>query len=628
MRRPLLLLLLVVWVARPSAADKWTYAASEHFEVYSTGGARTAREALTYFERVHAFFAERLTLRTGSKTPTRLIVFSNEQQFAPYRPNEGVAAYYLGGPDRDYIVMARLDEDSNPIVVHEYAHLMFRHAGANYPLWLNEGLAEFYSTMTMDGDRMLVGPVPPGRLQYLNSGVRLIELDRLFAIDHDSPEYNTRQHAGVFYSQSWALAHMIMATDRYAPLSDTFLKTVSTLLATGNKETASTEAFQQVYGKSAADVMGDLTNYITRGQYLGYTPKFTPPKRPNYSTRDVDPFEADLMTANLLANSRNDEQAAREAFVRLEAQKASDLGLLESRAYFELRHGHRDVAAGYLSRAADAGTRNVKVYTDLVALRPADAEAVLSKAIALLPQDIDLRIAHATYLLNERKGTQAVLTLQALKQITDDKAYRVFSLTANGFLLLNQFDDARALAKRARLYAREGAESQSVGQLLKNIDDFAENQVSLERRREELGAAASGAPVSDVSFSDESAIGGDRPPQPAPAPAPSAQASDAELPLTKGPTIDTAATSRIRGRIRNIVCTGKALVLQLFTGKDMLRLVIVDPATISVIGPKNGTVSLACGQQDFPLTVTYLPVADKAYNTVGRVLVMDYRDGQ
>ena len=34
------------------------YAESEHFEVYTTGGDRTARDALNYFERVHAFFTE------------------------------------------------------------------------------------------------------------------------------------------------------------------------------------------------------------------------------------------------------------------------------------------------------------------------------------------------------------------------------------------------------------------------------------------------------------------------------------------------------------------------------------------------------------------------------------------
>ena len=619
MRRALLLLLLgVFWVTRPAAAEKWTYAASEHFEVYSTGGARNAREALTYFERVHAFFTERFALEVKSKVPTRLIIFSNERQFAPYRPGEGAAAYYLGGPDRDYIVMERLDDESNPIVVHEYAHLMFKHAGANYPLWLNEGLAEFYSTMTMDGDRMVVGHVPVARLMYLNSGVRLIELDRLFAIDHDSPEYNTRQHSGVFYSQSWALAHMLMATDRYTPKVEAFL----TMVAGGR---SSTDAFREVYGKSPAAVMADLVNYTTQSQYLGYTPKFTPPKRASYATREVEPFEADLVTANLLANARDSERQAREAFERLESQKPGDIGLLESRAYFELRHGNRQEAVSYLSRAIDLGTTNPRVYRDRVALDPSDAETLLPKAVALLPDDVDLRMAHATHLLNQRKGAQAVLALQAVKQITPDKAFRLFMLTANGFLLLNQIDDARTSAQRAAKYAREGVEQETVARLVTSIDEFTAARAEAERRRAEVEASrASGS--AELSFSAPAPLAGGG----GAGGADSLPAAGPTVPLPAGRTLtlDPSVSLRARGRVRNIICSGKVLVLELLAAKELLRLVIVEPSSISVVGPPKGVVDLACGPQDFPLTVTYRPVVDEAYRTVGRIQVMDYRDAQ
>src|SRR5688500_8537710 len=124
MRRICLLLALFALStpAATDAAENWTYGASEHFEVYTTANAGTAREALTYFERIHTFFADVLGVRPDLKNRTRLIIFANERQFAPYRPNELVEAFYQGGADRDYIVMKRLDEDSIPIVVHEYTH--------------------------------------------------------------------------------------------------------------------------------------------------------------------------------------------------------------------------------------------------------------------------------------------------------------------------------------------------------------------------------------------------------------------------------------------------------------------------------------------------------------------------
>lgn len=109
------------------AAANWTYGTSEHFEVYTTGNAAKAREAMNAFERIHAFFSEVLKVAPQTPTPTRLIIFSNEKEFAPYRPNEGVGAFYQPGPDRDYIVMRELDAESYPVAVHEYWHLVVRH---------------------------------------------------------------------------------------------------------------------------------------------------------------------------------------------------------------------------------------------------------------------------------------------------------------------------------------------------------------------------------------------------------------------------------------------------------------------------------------------------------------------
>src|SRR5690242_5579713 len=99
------LLFCLVLPGAPRAADTWTYAASDHFEVYTTGGARQARDALAYFERVHAFFSDFLHLTPKQARPTRVIVFSGDRDYKPYRVNEVAVAYFRPGPDRDYIVM-------------------------------------------------------------------------------------------------------------------------------------------------------------------------------------------------------------------------------------------------------------------------------------------------------------------------------------------------------------------------------------------------------------------------------------------------------------------------------------------------------------------------------------------
>lgn len=45
------------------------------------------------------------------------------------------------------------DEDTMRIVFHEYSHLITSNVAGSVPVWLNEGLAEFYSTFQLVGDR-------------------------------------------------------------------------------------------------------------------------------------------------------------------------------------------------------------------------------------------------------------------------------------------------------------------------------------------------------------------------------------------------------------------------------------------------------------------------------------------
>src|SRR5688572_20618959 len=89
-RLAVFLIVLTLSPLNVRAAENWTYAASEHFEVYTTAGAGTAREALNYFERVYDFYTFIFRGAPKVKDRTRLIIFSNDRQFAPYRPNPNV----------------------------------------------------------------------------------------------------------------------------------------------------------------------------------------------------------------------------------------------------------------------------------------------------------------------------------------------------------------------------------------------------------------------------------------------------------------------------------------------------------------------------------------------------------
>ena len=80
----------------------------------------------------------------------------------------------------------------------------------------------------------------------------------------------------------------------------------------------------------------------------------------------------------------------------------------------------------------------------------------------------------------------------------------------------------------------------------------------------------------------------------------------------------------VTGRVRNAVCEGADLILEVITGGETLRLLIDNPKGITVLGRVEGTVEFQCGPQDVALTIGYRPGVDASRKIVGRVRVLDY----
>jgi len=583
--------------ALSSAAPQWTYASSDHFEVYTTGGDRRAREALVSFERVHAFFTDYMGLSSAPGRPTRLIVFSSENEFKPYRANAVARAYYQPGPDRDYIVMSSYDDESQRVVVHEYVHLIIRHSSLDYPVWLNEGMAEFFSTIAPQGSKMAVGRVPLDRLQYLNTEARLIPLARLLAVEHGDPEYNTTAHAGTFYSESWALVHMLMTDARYRPNVHTFMEAV------GRGDDARA-ALPAAFGKPLAAVQSDLEGYIRKQTYTYFT---TPYKEPTISdkapVRPADGFEAGLVTANLLAANSAKAAEARAAFDELSRLKPQDVGLLEARANFELRAGNTDAARALFEQAIALGSTSPAAYLDYATrfgLPLETAEPLLRQAIALDPADLSVRLFLADVQVRERHGADALATLASVKHVGPDDAFRLLELLANAHVLERHWPEASAAARQAMDHARTPDEKQYAARLAQSIADYTARVAESEALRSGAAAPAStsgaGASATDV---------------------PQSPASHDSAGAVAMPPLTAV------GRLKNVIC-GATPILEVVADGSTLRLVIDDPLKIRVLGTGQVQTELKCGAQDMAVRVGYEPMADRARNTVGSVRLLDF----
>ena len=145
-------------VAIPAiAADQWVRVTTPEFELFTSTGEKKGRETLRHFEQVREFFLKASPVRGPADFPVRIVEFGSDEQYQPFRPDNGTAAYFFATPGRDYIVLGPAASGNYPVAIHEYMHVIIRHSGLKIPVWLNEGWADVYSTLRPMGKETAVG---------------------------------------------------------------------------------------------------------------------------------------------------------------------------------------------------------------------------------------------------------------------------------------------------------------------------------------------------------------------------------------------------------------------------------------------------------------------------------------
>jgi tetratricopeptide (TPR) repeat protein len=200
----------------PRKPDSWIELRAPHFTILSDAGERRAREVAADLERLRSAIAEiNPKIGLNSPVPTSIYVFSGPSSFKEYRPlydgkPKDVAGYFTSRPHGNYVTIdADPRMDSTRVVHHEYVHYLLDHNFPGLPLWLNEGLAELYSSFETSGAEAKLGLPIAEHVFWLRENP-LIPLKDLEAMTTDSRDYNEGSRRGVFYAQSWALVHWLL----------------------------------------------------------------------------------------------------------------------------------------------------------------------------------------------------------------------------------------------------------------------------------------------------------------------------------------------------------------------------------------------------------------------------------
>jgi hypothetical protein len=311
-----ILCVLAVLLHASTASAQWVRVESPHFVVFGEIGEKRTRDYAGEFERFREALGRVMPgAAARPAVPTVVFIFKDARSFAPHRPLFNgkpveVSGYFAGGPSLDVIMMpATSREQALRTIYHEYSHLVTANAARGLPVWLSEGLAEYYSTFEVrdDGRRALLGGIIPSHLSRLNSE-RTLSLGELVSVGHDSPLYNEGARRSMFYAQSWALVHMLLNGEpNRRPQFDNYVR-----LTHAGRSPA--EAWTEAFGdEKDARIEEHLRRYVRQAQVTGYLFTFDQPINPAaFTVSTPAPADVEGALADLRAHVSPESRVADE----------------------------------------------------------------------------------------------------------------------------------------------------------------------------------------------------------------------------------------------------------------------------------------------------------------------------
>jgi tetratricopeptide (TPR) repeat protein len=454
-------------VCAPAPKDPWLFIKSANFELFTTAGERSGRDLIKHFEQVRGFFTQAFGSRLALGKPARIIAFSSEKEYRPYRPNEFATAFYQPGAEHDFIVMQSGSSDHYDVAVHEFTHLMIHQSALPVPVWLNEGMAELYSNLAPTGSKIVVGNLIAGRVQPLLHE-KWIDLRLLVAVDHSSPLYSEKSKAGMFYAESWALVHMLNLDSAYRPQ---FRAMVEAL-----KDGDAAQAFERAYSKPIERVQDDLRAYLQGNTINAAVFDIQLPKSVDSPRIETGAgLSARLALAELLANYRGKLSQADAAYEQLSRDYPKRWEVEEDWAQFSWRQRKNEDALRHFARAAELGCQHPRMFIDYARIlgyshRDQNAVAALQTAIRLDPALEEAHLELGLAYVRVAGYAAAMGELLQVKQIKPAQASRYFYNLAYASYRLGEPAKARAFLEKGRPYATNPEDAAQLDRLQQALD--------------------------------------------------------------------------------------------------------------------------------------------------------------
>jgi hypothetical protein len=593
---------------------QWNKAESPNFIVYTLEGEKDARRAALQFEQVKANLE---TIGFKVQTPKKVVVvsFGGRPLFQQYLPQKGnIAAFYQRGMDQDYIIMRDVNYDTFPTAIHEFVHLLVQYSGLKVPVWFNEGLAEFYSSLRNEGKKVLIGGIPPYRLTLLNQS-SLIPLADFLSVDRKSSLYNESDRRGVFYAQSWALVHMLRMSPEYREKN-------SAIFAHMKEKTLTAADFERALERPLATIEKDLKAYTRQTEFLGSVMDAKLEQvESRVSVISIAESEARLTLACVLASGPSFAKAE-PVLLELQKNDPTNLTIIEKLAVVAMYGQKDDLALERLEEADGLGSTNVKLMLQYVARKRSqsdgpEARATILNTLQRLAKDngenVEVALSLASSLNREQKAVQALVALNAVKTVKPDDAFHLFRARAYTQLNLKNLSETQKEIANARKYAE--------GEQLRELDVLEESVRRMESFQR--GNSSSTTVSSRKRFSARSLNeGSNEPPRLRKHIEEASKEDQVQEVLTPQYPSETGSFVELDCR------AAKTPVVRVRVGAETLGFAILNPNRIQIQGAGSETIDLNCGPQKSPkkVEVSFRPEADAKLRSRGELLILKLLD--
>jgi len=515
------LLLLGISVPRLKGSDlaeqKWVEIKTENFTIVSNGSDKQARQVAKEFEQIRGvLIAGFPQLRVQSFVPIVVLALKSGddlKELLSYRaPKVLPGGLFLPGWENSYAVV-RLDQrsfrlasaagnsiigiDVHPetLIYHEYVHELLHLNFARLPLWLNEGLSEFYGNTGVGDKEARIGVPSPGLAAVRNRP--LIPLAELLKAGPRSKYYTEQDLQRMFYAQSWALTHFLMFGPGMGK-GDTLSAFMNRLQGAGAVDDV--EVFRQTFGDLKA-VESRLNEYVANRQFMIFELK-NPPQadESSYHTQNLTPPEATLRLAAFQLALRKPN----EALVMIEGALAEmpNIALahrLHGFAAFD--SGMDDLALQEFSRAAvlDSTDYMSAYYAAVLRFGQATDVSALPRLVQELQRARDLNSRFAPVHIELSRAFVRMqrldLALRAAQYAAGLEPGRVgYHLNVARILLIQ--DKPQEAADIARYVALHwyGTDRDQALEILKE----AQERIASRKAEEHLQPAETAEPISDA----------------------------------------------------------------------------------------------------------------------------------